>query len=303
MSRMFPDRKLLQDVIAALSVGVESGVYDSVYVDARSGLPNMASFTRASADSELSEELHARNDMPADPNKRTYHEHLLRRRLGRIEHHDVALRRVDPKTGAAAVRIDLTKLGAAGTIVRVRVELTQVPTGRASIVVDGERLAVEASELLHSAVYRLAGFEAEALFARLTDLAGITVERVERGEIGPFVWCLPGGAPQPIELMKPFGALVERWSLPPSEDLELLVGFHTDMAARDVKEERSNDPLSPLMRQTIEPSERARYVRMRETLPFRVYKDRKWVATGGYTGLAKAIADGAGLKNIVYKLR
>ena len=79
--------------------------------------------------------------------------------------------------------------------------------------------------------------------------------------------------------------------------------FQSDIAARDVREEKSNDPLEDLLSTSIQDSERARYLHTRERFPFKVFKDRKFVVTRGTETLARAICQAAGTKNLVYRLR
>jgi hypothetical protein len=84
---------------------------------------------------------------------------------------------------------------------------------------------------------------------------------------------------------------------------ELIMCFQTDIAARDVRDEKSNDPLEDLLSTSIGAGEQARYVHTRERFPFKVFKDRKFVATPQAEGLVKAICSAAGTKNLVYRLR
>ena len=88
-----------------------------------------------------------------------------------------------------------------------------------------------------------------------------------------------------------------------TERPELLVAFATDCAAGDIREERSNDPLSPLLSQRLAPAESARYGALRERYPFKVFKDRKFVATPGLKTVAQAVCNAAGTRNIFYDLR
>ena len=107
-----------------------------------------------------------------------------------------------------------------------------------------------------------------------------------------------------MELQGPLAEGLQRWhETQRSTEPEMLITFQNDMAALDVKEEKCNDPLEPLLSQRLAENEAARYLATRERFPFRVYKDRKWVATAGLKPIADAIIESAGMKNIVYKLR
>ena len=87
---------------------------------------------------------------------------------------------------------------------------------------------------------------------------------------------------------------------------EMAATFASDAAAIDIREEKSNDPLSPLLSSVIEAKERPRYQAIRERYPFKVFKDRKFVATRGLHSLLQAIqvaGGAAGTKNLIYDLR
>ena len=87
------------------------------------------------------------------------------------------------------------------------------------------------------------------------------------------------------------------------DDALMLASFATDVAALDVREEKSNDPLSPLLSAGIRDVERARYVILRERHPFRVYKDRKFVVSPSLVAGVRDACSQAGCKNLVYPLR
>lgn len=300
MSKVFPDRHALTPQIDLLGKGVELGQYPGIYFDSRTGLPNMAAFTRVATDAEVARE---HGEGVGDENKRIYRRELLRRDVQSLERHDVALRRHDAATGASSVRLDLTKLDASGLIIRVRVELTQQGAGgRSGVELDvGDKTAV-AREDLHATIYRHAGFDAETLFVRLEELRNVEVERVERGVIGPALIQLPDGRRFPEHLGGPLGKVAPQWKVP-SGKLEMLLSFQSDFAARDLSDERSNDPLERLLIHRLEEGEKARYHNLRAQTVFKVYKDRKFACTRGMMGLAKAICEAGGSKNILYPIR
>ena len=150
---------------------------------------------------------------------------------------------------------------------------------------------------------------------RLLGIEGVAVERVQRGIIGPALYFLPGeDHGLPAFTAEPEGTLGDAWrrwlqqdpeprAEVQAEPAELLMSFATDSAAIDVREERSNDPLSALLTDRLQTSERARYGALRERYPFRVFKDRKFVATRGLKPLARALCERANTRNLIYDLR
>ncbi len=328
LNNAFPDRRQLQNTVDALRDGLRLGVYGELYVDARAGLPNLAAFTRVATDQEVAGESLARMGSRAALDarrdeaevfarlaaKHAYFEKLQKLELAPVDHHRVLLRRHDPSTGTAAFRIELTKLDASGVYLRLLIELTQVSSlwRRKVIDLDADGETAAANEAFRSTVYRCADLDAETLFVRLHGIEGVRVERVARGLLGPALFSLPAGAGVMVRRTAEapddaLGQAWHAWSLGPgaaeTERPELLIAFATDSAAGDIREEKSNDPLSPLLAQRLAPAEAARYRSLRERYPFKVFKDRKFVATAGLKSVAQAVCDAAGTRNILYDLR
>ena len=320
LSKQFPDRRAYLATLRALSGESHGGLYDSIYMDARSGLPNMASMTRVVADQSVARDalprmktqavLEARREdaeiFERLARKRPYYEGLAAASLAPVDEHRVLLRRHEPELSRASFRVELTKLAANGCYLHVAIELPQTGGLWADRLIDldarGE--VARGTEALRGMVYRFASFDSEALFLRLHDLPGVTVERVARGIIGPVLFALPGG----VGVVEPEAGAMSRifsaWeSQADGQQHAVLASFASDVAAIDVREEKSNDPLSPLMSASILPAERARYAAARERFGFRVYKDRKFAASPGLVELTKAVCSSAGTANIIYPVR
>ncbi len=333
LNNAFPDRRHLQNTVDTLRDGLRLGLYNELYVDSRAGLPNLASFTRVCTDHELAaqslERMGSRGSLEARrdeaevfarlADKHGYLERLRALDVAPVDHHRVLLRRHDPSSGTAAFRIELTKLDATGVYLRLHIELTQVSSmwRRKVIALDQDGETAAANEAFRGMVYRCADLDAETLFVRLHGIEGVRVERVARGVIGPVLFSLPVHSPgsthgiavrrtleAPDDLL---GQAWHAWSLGPganeTQRPEFLLCCVTDSAAEDIREERSNDPLSPLLSARLAPAEAARYRSLRERYPFRVFKDRKFVATPGLKATALAVCKAANTRNIVYDLR
>jgi hypothetical protein len=331
LNNSYPDRRRLQGSLETMQKAMAAKLYEQLYVDSRAGMPNMASFTRAVTDHEVAAGSLARLNDTAHYEarreeaevyarlleKRRYYESLAGQPYAPLDEHRVQLRRHDPATGTAEFRIDLTKLDATGVYVRINIELTQVAgTWRRKVIdldADGESAA--ASQAFHATVYRNASFDAEHLFIHMHDIEGVSVDRVQRGVVGPVLYWLPhvDGPVVPAEPEQSSKVMAHAWrrwldarpaaGSGSSAAPELLMSFQSDIAARDVRDEKSNDPLEPLLSSRIQEGERARYEHVRQRFPFKVFKDRKFVATAGLESLAKAVCDAAGTKNLVYRMR
>ncbi len=328
LNSSFPDRRQLQNTVEALRAGLRLGVHGELYLDARAGLPNLASLTRVRTDQEVAAaslaRMGSRDELAARRGeaevftrlaaKHEYYEGLQKLELAPVDHHRVLLRRHDPATGTAAFRIELTKLDASGVYLRLVIDLTQVSSmwQRKAIALDEDGETAAANDAFRSTVYRCADLDAETLFVRLHGIEGVRVERVARGIVGPALFSLPAGEGVQVRRTAeapddPLGRAWHAWSLGPgaaeTERPEMLVAFATDSAAGDIREEKSDDPLSPLLAQRLAPAESARYRALRERYPFKVFKDRKFVVTSGLKTVVQEVCKAAGTRNIVYDLR
>ncbi len=325
LNNSFPDRRRLQGSLETMQKAMAAKLYEQVYIDARAGMPNMASFTRVVTDHEVaSGSLERMSDTATYEarreeaevyarllDKRRYYESISGQPYAPLDEQRVQLRRHDPATGTAEFRIDLTKLDATGVYVRITIELTQVAgTWRRKVIdldADGESAA--ASQAFHATVYRNASFDAEHLFIHMHDIEGVSVDRVQRGVVGPVLFHLPHdqGRVVPAEPEQANSRMAHAWQrwleTTTTTTPELMMSFQSDIAARDVREEKSNDPLDSLFSTQIQASERARYDNVRQRFPFKVFKDRKFVVTPGLEDLVRAVCEGAGTKNLVYRMR
>lgn len=322
INKSFPERRTFEATLHALRADAHLGLYDSIYVDARAGLPNLASFTRVLADREVGgqslEKLGAQAELDARKDeaevferlarKRRYYEHLIAAELAPVDRHRVLLRRHEPKDSRASFRVELTKLLAGGGYARVVIELWQKASVWAHKLVqlDAAGEVAEGTEALRGMVYRFADFDAETLFVRLHELEGVTVERVQRGIIGPVLWAIADGSTLHRAHEPHDDALGQAWRawLPEAVDKppQLIASFTSDTAAIDVRDELSNDPLSPLLSSQLREVERARYKILRDRHAFKVYKDRKFVATDAARSVVEGVCKAAGTKNLVYPL-
>ena len=325
LNNSYPDRRRIQGSLDTMKLAMEAELYEQLYVDARAGLPNMASFTRVLTDHELASGSLQRLSSTAHYEekrgeaevyerllgKRRYFETIVDKPYAPLDEHRVQLRRHDPATGTAEFRLDLTKLDATGLYIRITIELTQVSSmwRRKVIDLDADGESAAANEAFHATVYRNASYDAEHLFIHMHDIEGVSVDRVQRGVIGPVMFALPAGNERVVqaEPEQSNARLAAAWrsflASNTSDEPELMMCFSTDIAARDVKEEKNNDPLESLLSDSIQDSERARYEHTRKRFPFKVFKDRKFVVTRNTEALAKAICQAAGTKNLIYRLR
>ncbi|MCA9691965.1 MAG: hypothetical protein KC636_20355 [Myxococcales bacterium] len=325
LNSSYPERHGLDASLQALGRALAAGIYGELYLDSRVGLPNLATLTRVLTDQEVAAEslrrmgdraaLDARRDeaevFARLVAKHDYYTELGAAQLAPVDRHRVFLRRHDPARGEAAFRIELTKLDGSGQYLRVTVELSQVASSWRTKVIaldeDGESAA--ASQAFRATVYRCAHLDAETLFVHLAGIEGVTVERVIRGVVGPVLFALPREGGRPIYPLEPaddaLGRGFARWLATHRQLVApaVIATFALDQAAADIRDEKSNDPLAPLLRDRLVDAERARYEDVRSRHRFRVYRDRKFVVSPPLRPVADEIMRTAGTRNTVYNLR
>ena len=125
--------------------------------------------------------------------------------------------------------------------------------------------------------------------------------------IGPLLFAVPG--PAGLEtLAEPSGdALADGWRrVLESQGLERAVtlgAFQTDIAAIDIKTEKSNDPLAPLLHDRLGDSAAQAHAVSREASAFKVYRDCKFVASREMRVVPESLMQAAGTRNLIYELR
>ena len=301
----FPSASRVRDLLIALEHGLELERYGEYLFDARTGIPNLASVTRVATDVEIIES----GGLSSDAAAREYAQRLRRLRPIPVDEIETAIRRFDPREGRVEIRVRVTKLDGSGRFTRISVDLssTQARWIRPVLRLDDEGVRVAVTEQVQTMIYRHAAFDAEMLFVRLAELEGVEVQRVERGMIGPLLFAVPG--PAGLEtLAEPSGdALADGWRrVLESQGLERAVtlgAFQTDIAAIDIKTEKSNDPLAPLLHDRLGDSAAQAHAVSRETSAFKVYRDCKFVASREMRVVPESLMQAAGTRNLIYELR
>ncbi len=302
LSRQYPDARLLSAHIECLGREFHLGLYDGLDVDLRSGLPTYKEWARVQSDHQIAPEALARLpdvDVLVERSrgregsihgkqllKRHYYQSLLGKKLQSLSHMEVALRRVEPEHRTAYFHIIFDKLDATGILVRYSIDLSQRSAAfdRAIVTLDDDEAGH--TEALRSMIFRFTSLDAEMTFAKLAVIEGVDVERVVKGVVGPFFFS-DMDVPDPLQQ-----ALVEY--------PDGFVGtFALDMAALDVASDRDNDPLSTALAERLSPEAREEYQRARSRFGYKVFKDRKFVASSELRPCVDALCRGAGTRNLI----
>jgi hypothetical protein len=285
----FPPRRRFQATLEALEDGVETGLYDGAWMDPRTGLPGLASFVRIAADGEVA----CSADVAIDGRRAAYHARLRRVVPAAVDEHGVELLAEDPEEDSVRVRATTTKLLGSGVYARVVAELVGP---RAALAVGARDGPPRLREELAAVLYRYASFDAEVLFARLSEHAGLRVDRVERGSFGSLAFTMPGSTVTYGSLPAPLDPVWRRTIAGAPERWHAVASFGIDAAARDIPEDRDHDPFTGLLGEGVAPERRAEFADLRGRLGYHAYKGRRLVASPAVATQLEpvlATADGA----------
>ena len=300
----YPDGRAMQAHLDALSPAVHGGLYEGVEVNLASGLPTYREWTRVQTDVLIADEqlaqLGPRAQLAAkaqgrDPGsiqvkqlkKHDYYSKLRRRPLVALGDMSVALRRVDPAQHTAWFHVVLDKLDANGLFVRYAIDLAQRSGAwnRPIVTLDAE--VAQHTEEFQSLIYKFTSLDAEFTHAKLSSIAGITVERVSKGCVGPLYFT-PEQAPPGLR------------ALLSGHDGAFLAMCALDMVADDIAEDRDNDPLDDFFAEKLSPEARAQYVEARAQMAHKCFKDRKFIVPRALVRSVQAWCESQGTRNIVY---
>lgn len=310
LSSYWPDARRLAAHIDALDPEVHRGLYPTVEIDPRSGLPTYKAWTRVVTDrlvaadalahmgdadavearaAERPETIHGKQLL-----KHHYYTALLERRLAPLSHMEVALRRVDPAAKKAWFHVVLDKLDASGLFVRYTIDLAQEGSAWSRPLVVLEEEHAQHTEGFRTQIYRFTSLDAEFTFVQLATIEGLEVERVIKGTVGPC-WLRARDAPQPLRPM--FRAGVD-------QSIDAFVAtFGLDMAATDLAADKNNDPLAPMLADQLSDGAKSEYNQARRRFGYKVFKDRKLVLPRPLKDAARAWCRAAGTKNVIYHPR
>lgn len=294
----------------AMDPDVHRGVYPTLQVNLESGLPTYREWTRVQTDVSIAadqmrqlgdrQELARRASSSAHEihqqqlAKYDYYDAIADTPLAPLGAMDVALRRVDASRQQAAFFINFDKLDVTGVFVRFRIALTQRNQVWNSPAVRLDDDTASYTDEFKSLIYRFSTLDAEFTLTKLATLPGVEVQRISRGTVGPVYF--GGDRLTGQDVPEPFDQLL-------GDDPDAFVAlFGLEQAASDIAESRNNDPVGGLFETELSRSMRPTYARARETLDYRVFKDRKFVVSRGLEGKLREICATMGTQNIIYSV-
>lgn len=299
----YPDARAVRAHIEAMGPKIHQGLYDGIEINLKSGLPTYKTWTRVQTDVTLApdqlRQLGPREAMMAKAKPGTIHEKQLKkidyytklidRPLATLGSMNVALKRIDPDTQRAWFHVVLDKLDVSGLFVRYVIELSQQSAAFTKQVVTLDDETASHTEEFQSLIYQFTSLDAEFTFTKLNAIAGLEVERVAKGVIGPFYFT-PEHAP---EILKPLLA---------AQQGGFIAMCALDMVADDIADERNNDPLSSFFVERLSQEAQLAYQKGRERTTYKCFKDRKFIVPRTLKRAVHEFCLERQTKNIIYTI-
>jgi hypothetical protein len=277
----YPDPRRIDAFWSWLGPEGSRGARATVDLDRASGLPAMHELVRVRADREVAAEL-----LKQEGKRQSRRAELLRA----FATSDVAavseaqVRLVERAGRRARFHIvrDLLDLHS-GCFVRFTFRVAQ--EGATHIALERKDLA-RPTEAFRRELERCSAADAEVALLLLSELPGLVVEEVLRGQIGPLG---PPGGPAP----EPLATLLA--ASPGSAVLHLTL----ERAGAGVAQDRCPDPFGRLYRDSLSPAARAAADERRDLLKYRVAKERKLCCTPSLEAPLRAALSSAGRPLVV----
>ncbi len=291
LNQSFPKSRLLCASINAMGPDFHHGFRDDLKVDGYSGLPVYSEWTLLQADQQIAiQSLHKMKSLAelcekakTHENeiftrqwiKRKYYENLKGAQFSPISQTSASLRGKRGATTAFSVVLD--KLDVNSLFLRYSIDLVQNANAQA-LQLSTDEVALQ-SEALKSLVYRFASLDAKYTFITLGAIAGLRVEKVTKGTIGPVFF--PGGKDIPD------------WLTGFVNTKGMVASFGVEIAATNIVESSSNDPLFP-----EHPNRISGDVNLDSKFSF--FRDRKFAVEKKNVRALRSILEVKGYKSIVY---
>lgn len=310
LSNQYPDGRRIGAHAGALSPEIHRGLYKKLEINVDSGLPTYKEWTRVQTDvsiaadqlrqlgtreglakkaKESSHAIHAQQ-----LNKYDYYNQIADIRLAPLGAMDIALRRIDARANEAHFYVVFDKLDVSGVFIRFQISLSQKAQVWNSAAVTLNEDTASYTDEFKSLIYKFSSLDAEFTYTKLATLPGVTVERISRGTLGP-IFCADLMQRRGITAPEPFDKLLEK-------ETDFVAHFGMDIAAKDVAENRNNDPFGALFESELSRKMRPTYAQARDSFGYKVYKDRKFVVSRGMEGKLREFCTQLNTQNIIYSL-
>lgn len=277
----YPDPRRIDAHLGFFGPAGSRGAYEDLEIDGATGLPTLRELLRVRADRDLAAAF-LREHAEKLPAKAEYYRGLVDAELFPTSSLEVRLRA--RRRSLARFEVVHDRLDAAsGWFLRYTAHIEQ-KGGRHVGLRRGD--LSEPTERFRNAMERNAGADAEVALLLLSELDGVTVEEVVRGQIGP---CHFAGIDAPAMIED----VVE--TVPGAFVLHLALERAGPCVARDL----CRDPFGRLYRDALGSRARAEVEARREALGYRVSKERRLICTPSADAPLRRVLERAGTPLVI----
>lgn len=277
----FPSGRGLANLVYLLRPSTNRGLVDQVRVNLRNGLPHEPDVGRVIADKDICKKVLQSHDLASvrsrqdEASKRLvnrldYYQDVAKRELPERFRLDLKLKRIDETNQIADFIAVFERFDPGeGVFTRYQIHLRHQCDrwSKPKVELKGDDLRY--TEEFRNVISRYSSDEAEFAFILLSDVAGITVQEISRGRIGPL-WMK--GVPCPPEIAE----LLER------HPGNVILNFpHEKVFVPEVegKEDDNRDPFARLYRESLSAENKELADARAAKLGYIVHKDRKFACS------------------------
>lgn len=301
----FPSGRGAENLVYLLRPSVNRGLSNEVQVNLRTGLPNEPNIGRVIADKDVCQKIlrthdvdsvHARADEASQRliHRIEYYRDVDKRELPERFRLDLKLKRTDEKEQTADFIALFERFDPGeGLFTRYTIHLRHKNQRWAKPKVELLGDDLRYTEEFRNVISRYSSHEAEFAFILLSDVAGITVEEISRGRIGPL-WMNGVEAPEPIaELLQ-------------AHPGNAILNFpHEKVFVPEVqgKTDDNRDPFARMYRASLTQENQELADARAKSLGYVVHKERKFACTKPLVAPLKELMVKLGKPCVIYPAR
>lgn len=283
LNKYYPDSNNLCNLFSFFIPENNHGLYDSLQINCDTGLPGEKAITRVIVDRDIAPKTIKEDSLeklrqkvqqnPSEVNVRRlkrllYHRDLLKKSLPALMNLQLKLRSVDTDKYIAYFNAEIDRFDMTS---QMFTRYTMVVGQKEAHWTQKQQVLLVGDQLKYTRKFRnlLSEYtinEAEFAFVLLNDLEDVTVEEVQRCQIGPLYF-------KGVRIPEGMEEIFEK------HPDAFILSFPSDRASIHIKEDKNNDPLVRMYRDTLDEENRELRDKKAEKLCYHVYKERKFACT------------------------
>lgn len=303
INKFYPDPARIRSLLHFFVPKNNYGIYEKLLINRETGFPVEKEITRVVADRELAPktlntenlaDLEARyRENPSPVNERRlnlfkYHRDLLRVDVPGLHNMEIKLRTLDTDKYIAYFNVILDRFDVStGLFIRYTMVVGQEDPQWSSSQVQVEGDQLKYTRGFRNLISRYTADEAEFAFVLLNDLEHVVVEEVQRCRLGPLYF-------NGVNIPEGMEVIFEK------HPQAFILSLPADRASIYIKEDRNDDPLARMYRESLQQEARELRDRKAESIGYHVYKERKFACSKTVLSDFRKFLKSRGARCVVY---